>query len=56
MHTTDEQGSAGRADFAIRELRAADAAAVSPRGARLLGFVQTGVEPETGNFVYHMEL
>ena len=29
---------------------------VSPRGARRLGFVQTGVEPETGNVVYHMEL
>ena len=29
---------------------------VSPRGARRLGFTQTGVEPETGNVVYHMEL
>lgn len=29
---------------------------VSPRGARRLGFVQTGVEEETGNVVYHMEL
>ena len=29
---------------------------VSPRGARRLGFVQTGVESETGNVVYHMEL
>ena len=29
---------------------------VSPRGARRLGFVQTGVEAETGNIVYHMEL
>ena len=29
---------------------------VSPRGARRLGFVQTGVEPKTGNVVYHMEL
>ncbi|HEV7893600.1 MAG TPA: hypothetical protein VGP08_23500, partial [Pyrinomonadaceae bacterium] len=29
---------------------------VSPRGARRLGFVQTGVEPESGNVVYHMEL
>jgi hypothetical protein len=29
---------------------------VSPRGARRLGFVQTGVEAETGNVVYHMEL
>ncbi|MDT7778562.1 MAG: hypothetical protein QOC99_1074 [Acidobacteriota bacterium] len=29
---------------------------VSPRGARRLGFIQAGVEPETGNVVYHMEL
>ena len=29
---------------------------VSPRGARRLGFVQTGVEAETGNIIYHMEL
>jgi RimJ/RimL family protein N-acetyltransferase len=29
---------------------------VSPRGARRLGFAQTGVEAETGNVVYHMEL
>lgn len=29
---------------------------VSPGGARRLGFVQTGVEPETGNVVYHMDL
>ncbi len=29
---------------------------VSPRGARRLGFAQTGVEPETGNVIYHMEL
>lgn len=29
---------------------------VSPRGARRLGFVQTAVEAETGNVVYHMEL
>lgn len=29
---------------------------VSPGGARRLGFVQTGSEPETGNVVYHMEL
>jgi L-amino acid N-acyltransferase YncA len=29
---------------------------VSPRGARRLGFVQTGHEAETGNVVYHMEL
>ena len=29
---------------------------ISPRGARRLGFVQTGVEAETGNVVYHMEL
>ncbi|HEX7318044.1 MAG TPA: hypothetical protein VF297_29335 [Pyrinomonadaceae bacterium] len=29
---------------------------VSPRGARRLGLVQTGVEAETGNVVYHMEL
>jgi len=29
---------------------------VSPRGARRLGLVQTGVEEETGNVVYHIEL
>ena len=29
---------------------------VSPRGARRLGFTQTGVEPETGNVIYHMSL
>ncbi|MGB8509357.1 MAG: GNAT family N-acetyltransferase [Pyrinomonadaceae bacterium] len=29
---------------------------VSPRGARRLGLVQTGVEAETGNVVYHIEL
>jgi hypothetical protein len=29
---------------------------VSPRGARRLGFVQTGVEPETGNVVYYIDL
>jgi RimJ/RimL family protein N-acetyltransferase len=29
---------------------------ISPRGARRLGFVQTGVEAETGNVVYYMEL
>jgi len=29
---------------------------VSPRGARRLGLVQTGVEAETGNVIYHMEL
>ena len=29
---------------------------VSPRGARRLGFTQVGVEAETGNVVYHMEL
>jgi hypothetical protein len=29
---------------------------VSPRGARRLGLVQTGVEPETGNVVYHIDL
>lgn len=29
---------------------------VSPRGARRLGFTQTGIEAETGNVVYHMEL
>lgn len=29
---------------------------VSPRGARRLGLVQTGVETETGNVIYHMEL
>lgn len=29
---------------------------ISPRGARRLGFVQTGVEAETGNVVYRLEL
>lgn len=29
---------------------------VSPRGAGRLGFVQTGVETETGNIVYHIDL
>lgn len=29
---------------------------VSPRGAGRLGFVQTGIETETGNIVYHLEL
>ena len=29
---------------------------VAPRGARRLGFVQTGAEADTGNVVYHMEL
>jgi hypothetical protein len=29
---------------------------VSPRGARRLGLVQTGVESETGNVIYHIEL
>jgi len=29
---------------------------VSPRGARRLGFIQTGVEVETGNIIYHLEL
>lgn len=29
---------------------------VSPRGARRLGLVQTGVEVETGNVIYHIEL
>jgi RimJ/RimL family protein N-acetyltransferase len=29
---------------------------VSPRGARRLGLVQTGVETETGNIVYHIDL
>ncbi|MCA1615553.1 MAG: GNAT family N-acetyltransferase [Acidobacteria bacterium] len=29
---------------------------VSPRGARRLGFTQVGVEAETGNVLYHMEL
>ncbi|MEP6921677.1 MAG: GNAT family N-acetyltransferase [bacterium] len=29
---------------------------VSPRGASRLGFVQTGVNSETGNIVYHMDL
>ncbi|MCA1634743.1 MAG: GNAT family N-acetyltransferase [Acidobacteria bacterium] len=29
---------------------------VSPRGARRLGLVQTGVEAETGNVIYHIEL
>ena len=29
---------------------------VSPKGARRLGLVQTGVEAETGNVIYHIEL
>ena len=29
---------------------------VSPRGARRLGLTQTGVETETGNIVYHLDL
>ena len=29
---------------------------ISPRGARRLGFVQTGVEPNTGNVIYHLDL
>ncbi len=29
---------------------------VSPRGARRLGLVQTGVETESGNIIYHLEL
>jgi RimJ/RimL family protein N-acetyltransferase len=29
---------------------------VSPRGARRLGLVQTGVEEESGNVIYHIEL
>jgi RimJ/RimL family protein N-acetyltransferase len=29
---------------------------VSIRGARRLGFVQVGHEPETGNIIYHLEL
>jgi hypothetical protein len=29
---------------------------VSPRGARRLGLVQTGVEAETGNIIYHIDL
>jgi len=29
---------------------------VSPRGARRLGLVQTGVEAVTGNIVYHIDL
>lgn len=29
---------------------------VSPRGARRLGLIQTGVEEETGNVIYHLEL
>ncbi len=29
---------------------------ISPQGARRLGFVQTGVETETGNVIYHLEL
>lgn len=29
---------------------------VSPRGARRLGLVQTGVESETGNVIYHLDL
>ncbi len=29
---------------------------VSPRGARRLGFLQTDVEVDTGNVIYHMDL
>lgn len=29
---------------------------ISPRGARKLGFLQTGTEAETGNIIYRMEL
>lgn len=29
---------------------------VSPRGARRLGLVQTGMEAETGNVIYHIDL
>ncbi len=29
---------------------------ISPGGARRLGFIQTGIEAETGNVVYHLEL
>lgn len=29
---------------------------ISPRGARRLGFVQTGVEETSGNVIYHIEL
>jgi hypothetical protein len=29
---------------------------ISARGARRLGLVQTGVETETGNIIYHLEL
>lgn len=29
---------------------------VSPRGARRLGLLQTGVEEETGNVIYHLDL
>lgn len=29
---------------------------VSPRGARRLGLVQTGLEAETGNVIYHIDL
>jgi RimJ/RimL family protein N-acetyltransferase len=29
---------------------------VSPRGARRLGLLQTGVEESTGNIIYHLEL
>ncbi|MEJ7848041.1 MAG: hypothetical protein WKF92_08145 [Pyrinomonadaceae bacterium] len=29
---------------------------VSPRGARRLGLIQTGVEDSTGNVIYHLEL
>jgi RimJ/RimL family protein N-acetyltransferase len=29
---------------------------ISPRGARRLGFVQTGVEEASGNVIYHIEL
>lgn len=29
---------------------------VSPRGARRLGLIQTGIEDSTGNIIYHLEL
>lgn len=29
---------------------------VSPRGARRLGLMQTGVEAHTGNIIYHLDL
>lgn len=29
---------------------------VSPRGARRLGLIQTGIEESTGNVIYHLEL